>query len=455
MPSKLKVVPNARLGAGCRLVGTRRNGHRSTSRRGATTLLVSDHESTMRRGFLNGKKESKDDGREVNDLSTTPAAASKTKSRPTGPDIAGNIYCTIPEDAAPGEQVTECYIDPTRRAALNKIPGFPQPMQPPGEVLFRLGESPGKGMGLFATRKIKQSELISDHRPLLLSPMSLRLPMHVQMAMVLGGRDVLSESIENLVQRMTPSNRARYMALANSHPEAGAELGIFQTNCEGTRALNEVGDVVIKKHGQCRFSTVCDVISRMNHSCSPNTSTYFIKQSFSWRVWATRDIEEGEELTSSYTIMLASASTRQRMLADYAFQCQCPACTDASASNARRAKIIEVDFNPELGLKWINDASLSDDWLVEKCHAQIALIEQEGLETSEEYWEVFVTLMRVYLCLGDIKTARKWAARAYECQWVHLHREAVDGQDVALVLDEASMEYERHIVWCSRVKEEQ
>nr|GAT48737.1 predicted protein [Mycena chlorophos] len=166
----------------------------------------------MRRGFLNGKKEDKDNGRESNEIPKTPAATPKTKSQPTGPDIAGNIYCTIPEDAAPDEPVTECYMDPKRRAALHKIPGFPQPMQPPNEVLFRLGESPGKGMGLFATRKIKQGELISDHRPLLLSPMSLNVPMHVQMAMLLGGRDMLSESIENIVQRMTPSNRARPIA---------------------------------------------------------------------------------------------------------------------------------------------------------------------------------------------------------------------------------------------------
>ncbi|KAJ7072773.1 hypothetical protein C8F01DRAFT_1243798 [Mycena amicta] len=376
---------------------------------------------------------------ETNGFPKTPKSASSV-------DSVGRVYCTLPENAAPGEPVTECYIAPETLAKLKEIAGFPQPMQPPAEVLFKIDLSPGKGRGLFATRKIKQGELLSNHRALLLSSTS--------MPAVLTP-DIIRSMMQG-ESPLTAKSRAAYMSLANTEPDAQSNiLGIFDTNCTGTAALNEPEDFDNPRpasHGDCGYSTVCDVISRMNHDCSPNTAQYFIKESLSWRVHAVRDIEQDEELTSTYGLLMVPAMERQEGLDQYSFVCTCDSCMDTDASDARRAALLELDFNVPLLLKWAEDRSLPDDWLVNKCHGQIELLEREGLQCTDEYWEVFVTLMRVYLCFGDIKTAREWATRAYQCQWVHVYRK--DGPDVDEVLNEASTKYEQMRIWGLRAKKE-
>jgi hypothetical protein len=69
-------------------------------------------------------------------------------------------------------------------------------------------------------------------------------------------------------------------------------------------------------------------ISRMNHSCVPNSQGNFHETLGSLNVHATRDIQVGEELTLNYLQEEGAAreSRQSRLLSGYGFTCDCQAC---------------------------------------------------------------------------------------------------------------------------------
>ncbi|KAJ7072777.1 hypothetical protein C8F01DRAFT_957368, partial [Mycena amicta] len=236
-----------------------------------------------------------------------------------------------------GEVLTECFIEPERLEMLKKIPGFPRAPQPPQETMFRAAPSSGKGQGLFATRAIKQGELLLDERPLLFSarvvPIIYPLWLSAEEFQAVGEK-AKRESIETMVARMRPERRATFMSLANT--EVNNPIGgIHDTNCAG------IGDSELNftQESTVEYSAVCEYISRINHSCSPNTQRFFDKTTFSWRLYAVRDIADGEELTFMYSALYKPAAERKTVLDQYHFTCTCAACMDAPSSDARRAAL--------------------------------------------------------------------------------------------------------------------
>ena len=83
------------------------------------------------------------------------------------------LHVTIPPraDGDKSNNHTECYISAAIRDMILNTPGFPQEPAQPSSTAHRIGNSPdeyGKDAGLaaYATRDIKQSELIFSERPL-------------------------------------------------------------------------------------------------------------------------------------------------------------------------------------------------------------------------------------------------------------------------------------------------
>ncbi|KZO96304.1 SET domain-containing protein, partial [Calocera viscosa TUFC12733] len=65
--------------------------------------------------------------------------------------------------------------------------------------------------------------------------------------------------------------------------------------------------------------------SRINHSCSPNTTRYFTGVRFEFR--AVRTIEIGEEVTITYIDAFRPCRERQAFLwKHWRFSCHCDAC---------------------------------------------------------------------------------------------------------------------------------
>ncbi len=55
---------------------------------------------------------------------------------------------------------------------LKHISGFPRPIKKTEAKVYRVPSSPGHGLGMFATRKIKMSDLIVDERPMMVASLS-------------------------------------------------------------------------------------------------------------------------------------------------------------------------------------------------------------------------------------------------------------------------------------------
>jgi SET domain-containing protein len=66
--------------------------------------------------------------------------------------------------------------------------------------------------------------------------------------------------------------------------------------------------------------------ARINHSCNPNAGNYWDEKAAERVIYASRDIEEGEEITVSYIPLLKPIKERQARLQQYGFTCDCSAC---------------------------------------------------------------------------------------------------------------------------------
>ncbi|CAK5281687.1 unnamed protein product [Mycena citricolor] len=351
-------------------------------------------------------------------------------------------YTTLPCDVGQGQ--TECLFYAGTKELFKDIPGFPlpqpQPMQP--DPAYRIAPAPGKGLGLFSTRALKQGELILSERPLMIVPPGIRLSLPESLSReqrIQYSLDERERVLSGCVQRMSPENRAAFFSLANSHKEDGSGpiLGIVRTNGLGLRGLRVDTDDATGCASM--YSAVLKDIARLNHSCSANTKPIFDRGSLSYNLYAVRDVADGEELTFHYVDSLAPAVKRQEALAPYDLVCACDACKNSSISDVRRAAIRSFSPSPAV---WAANKKLSDKWLVEQCMKQLRLIEKEKVQSRDEYHKVLAGLRDAYICLGDAKSASKWAVRANKCVWA--------GGASTELEDPAGSAYPSHPLWLTR-----
>ncbi|KAG5643465.1 hypothetical protein DXG03_000897 [Asterophora parasitica] len=238
------------------------------------------------------------------------------------------------------DNVTEClfYGGKVKREIL-ATPGFPASVPRPPHVCHSL-ETSAFGMGVFATRDIKMGDLIMAERPLSVTPaaippLDLNFPkgFNPTIDQVVEARMIQYEKLlETSISRMFPENRDALFALHNAHTEDGSGpiFGRIRTNGIG----------VLSGNGDPHFGStaVFKDISRLNHSCAPNSTYNFTTASLSMQLRALRDIKQDEEITITYCGIEDSTAERQEALKPYGFQCTCRICSDPG-SDARLAKI--------------------------------------------------------------------------------------------------------------------
>ncbi|KAF7295981.1 Aldehyde dehydrogenase [Mycena kentingensis (nom. inval.)] len=395
----------------------------------------------MKRGFLTSAK-----------AKARPLGPPPTPSAPTAPASSHGIVSApvgatpeiivLPPNASPNEPVTVCIFWPGSKEELAKAEGFPKALREfkPG---FRVGPVVGKGLGLLATRPYRQGELIMDERPLLVSIRGLpSIPATMSPAEHLSG---FEKYLEDVLQRMRPADREAFMSLHNSHLTDGSGPigGRIRTNGFGLEGL---APGIEGPMGS--YSVVANQMSRMNNSCSPNTGSRWIDASISYNVFAVRDIAEGEELTLTYAEPLDPAAKRQLTFRPYGFSCTCDACRDPTKSDARRATIVAFKTDENDTSSWAYNSALSDDWLIKRCLKQLALIEQEKLESVQQYYDVLYALFECYMALGDTQKASEWAVRAYRATaWTPQY----DPFFLQHVVDPNSTAYQANPLWRGRV----
>ncbi|KAJ7221361.1 hypothetical protein GGX14DRAFT_429485 [Mycena pura] len=362
-------------------------------------------------------------------------------------------YTTLPVGAREDEPVTECFFYPGSKEVVMDLPGFPKPLVHPATPAFRLSSAPGKGLGLFSTRALKQGDHILAERPLFVTvrgiplqcPPSFTREQYHQHAM-----NEFERCLEfSVKQRMRPEDSEAFMALKNSHKEDGSGpiVGIVRTN--GLRLPGLRPD--LKEDSKFQYTAVCKDISRLNHSCSPNTQPRFDMLSFSYNLFAVRDIAEDEELTFQYTDITCSAAKRNEALKPYDFVCTCSACKDPVASDAPRNKIGKFGAPPVY--MWLFDHQFPDDWILTRCRERLASIVHEGLEAIGEYSRTLTSAMEACIALGDAQGASEWAAKLMKAKWDDSkERKALEAKlELEALLDPASLAYPAHPMWRKRV----
>src|SRR5437667_12509068 len=78
---------------------------------------------------------------------------------------------TLPNPGVPGDPISVCaFVGPVKENILS-IPSFPgPPLIRPYPPRFRIGDAPGAGKGMFATRDLRAGELIAIERSLFVGP---------------------------------------------------------------------------------------------------------------------------------------------------------------------------------------------------------------------------------------------------------------------------------------------
>ncbi|KAF9024825.1 SET domain-containing protein [Hymenopellis radicata] len=301
---------------------------------------------------------------------------------------------------------TECLVRPSVKRRILSTPGFPAPLNRVVPPAHRTGPSPSGGLGMFAARPLEAGDLIFAERAIIIVPNGQAQPV----ASHLKGKDLLraffletEKTLEIAYERLLPELQERYMALSNCHENDGSGpiLGRLRTNAFGITPLAPESEIP--------YSGVFDVLSRINHSCGPNTDRHFDMKTFSMKLYAVRDIKEGEEITTSYCDLEVATAARQKALAPYDFKCACPHCSDPSSDTRRARMLKEFDsrINSARLRMWLGNTRLPDDLLVKETEEALKVMEREGLEGSAYYSSNLVHMCAIYSALNNDATAFK------------------------------------------------
>ncbi|KAF9463364.1 hypothetical protein BDZ94DRAFT_1361298 [Collybia nuda] len=192
--------------------------------------------------------------------------------------------------------------------------------------------------------------------------------------------------------------------------------GIIHTNCLGIGRLP--GD-----YEGC-YGAVCPAISRINHSCSPNSEHQWYLESMSYHIRALRTIERGEQIFIPYTTPFQSRRERQAELCSkYNFSCTCPCCSlpkqASMRSDIRRSVLSTAASKPPIpqddnkAIKsWVVDPALPDDHTIKHSLKIVDLMMQEGLHEGKIWAAHYSRLCKAYCALGDREAAKRWAEKS-------------------------------------------
>ena len=130
-----------------------------------------------------------------------------------------------------------------------------------------------------------------------------------------------------------------------------------------------------------------------------------------------RAIKQGEEITITYGGLDIPKAERHRQLAPYGFACDCAACEEGAAADARRAMIPpfvsqELRSGPLQGLLDV-----------------VALIERERLEDLPVYPEALTALASKLIQQGALLQGQGYLERARSYLPFSTDEEASDGED--------------------------
>ena len=217
---------------------------------------------------------------------------------------------------------------------------------------FIVRESPGKGRGMFASRKIKEGQIILDEYPLL----TVRRPANLPKFRDNHYPSIDEETKEKILKLNDPAENLKTLDLESvkvlimKNPALLTRLEaktdeiskIFRIFCGNNAGITE------------DEAGLYNLLSHFNHSCAPNATHSWVKGDFHRKqVKAIKTIEKDEEILISYKWGHAEFNLgsrefrRQQLLEIFGFLCKCSECSlegeDLEDNERMRAEIVEKD----------------------------------------------------------------------------------------------------------------
>ncbi|KAF2245277.1 SET domain-containing protein [Trematosphaeria pertusa] len=260
--------------------------------------------------------------------------------------------------------------------------------------------SPGKGIGVFATRILEPGDIILQEPPIIrVNPPEFRdgaaYPLSSIETLIRNGFEALSEDAQAEVMalhaHMTPKDADKLLPIFRSNAYTiETEVGLFPKG------------------------------ARINHSCRPNSSQFWNARIGKRVVYAIRRIEEGEEIFATYIPLLHAHEVRQKRLDQFGFKCGCEACAQElaaqEASDKRRQDIRKAfhDFEPQLTLAVPKSvAGRKNAEKNAKASVQLAtLVEEEGL--ADYYPQAYRIAAISHARIERWEPATIWAHKSYQ-----------------------------------------
>lgn len=179
-----------------------------------------------------------------------------------------------------------------------------------------------RGLGVFATQRIPVGSLILSERPTL----------------KVNHMDIAVEELLVKLKALPLGDQAGFALLHNAFPQQGLR-GVVKTN--GFRIPDD-RDTLQQSVGEIGMYFQA---ARINHACLFNGQHTVNNCSDVLTVYATRDIEKGEEITINYSNPFMTREGRQADLQkDYRFECKCELCTKDDATTTVDDQLATVVF---------------------------------------------------------------------------------------------------------------
>ena len=234
---------------------------------------------------------------------------------------------------------------------------------------YRVREVPGKGRGLFATRRIVPGKIILEERPLLTLDEETDGRMSFDTFKTHHYPNIDDETKAKILQLYDPAENLKTLDTDRVEQLIMKNLNLFCWK-ETSKASDEADKIL--RIFSCNAALLCMdpalytttqsglfyQISRINHSCNPNACITWIMNDFQrQQVRAMKVIEKGEEIVINYQdkvkFNFGSREYRQKvMMEKMAFICSCSECSlegEALLENERiRAEIRKKDLKTKM-----------------------------------------------------------------------------------------------------------
>jgi hypothetical protein len=255
--------------------------------------------------------------------------------------------------------------------------------------LYILTPLPGKGQGLIAVRDISKGTRIISEKPLFrIEEFGL-------------GQPALEKAIKRKFSLLSQDDQRAFLSLHKYTPGDSYPLtGIVKTNALSLGPGSIAGGIF-------------PIISRINHSCRPNTQHTWNSSTEHETIHAIRNIKKGEEITISYSLGGPSQPRLRELKKKYGFDCTCDLCSLADEA-------LEISDGNQLLMQFLDNVIGDLDAIMEspgtalsRCRELLSLYEMEAI-TDPRVARVYYDAFQICITHSDQARACAFAQKAYE-----------------------------------------